>query len=68
MEYVAGTLSTTVYPSLFIVMINYGIKYLKNIKSLGMLWKLLLWRYSKSAWTPFCVTFCREPDLDEKLD
>ena len=29
----------------------------------GRLWSLLLWRYSSLAWTPTCVTWCREPVL-----
>ena len=32
------------------------------------LWSLLLWRYSKSACTPSCVTCSRELALAERLD
>ena len=29
----------------------------------GGLWILLLWRYSRPAWTPTCAACCREPAL-----
>ena len=30
-----------------------------------VLWRLLLWRYSKPTWVLSCVTYCREPALAE---